>query len=181
MQGHTATSGNGHFLFCFRGGRMLQCLSGAGQEMSVLHGDTLKGVATGQSFLETGDRASEVSQNFGMNSREQNFEESSTHVQHFTRGWDLERPPTHKRKTIHTRKTTHTHTNTRDHKKRQKAPLPPLSSSRLLPSPSPLPQRKEEGDRGKTRKNEHTKTEQREERRSNHFHRSSAYISLHLL
>ena len=40
-----------------------------------------------------GDRASEVSQNFGRKSSAQNFEVFTVHVKHFTREWDLGSAP----------------------------------------------------------------------------------------
>ena len=48
----------------FRSSRMLQWRSGAEEEMTILQS------GHGEMVLKTGDRASEVSQNFGLSSRE---------------------------------------------------------------------------------------------------------------
>ena len=69
MQGHTQSSRKGHFPLGFRRGRMQQWRSGAEEELTILQ-NRVEWSGHGELLLKTGDRASEVSQNFGMSSRE---------------------------------------------------------------------------------------------------------------
>ena len=69
MQGHTQSSRKGHFPLGFRRGRMPPWQSGGEEERTILQ-SCVEWSGHGEMVLKTGDRASEVFQNFGMSSRE---------------------------------------------------------------------------------------------------------------